>query len=175
LTEPQAIEGQQTSTASIGKHVLVELHRWDETSRHIFPLYLSRAINFIALYDADTDPDWLQRTLWAAFQQDSDEVKMLAVIDRKGRIVFHALAFVDTHVKFGRVILWLQVQQDKAAKQTQITEAIWAVIKGWARRKGIRHVMITTDSEAKERTYRMFYGFEIHRRIMVKELETNGA
>lgn len=150
---------------------LKKLDRDDSFSRDIFPEFVDRAVKFISLYDAPTDPGALQQFLFSVFHSRTDDALLLAAIDKTNHIAAHMIARVD-HIGSDPYAFVLQVE--KLFSAPELTLQGNRALSEWAERKGLKGIAGMMINE-KIMRLRRIEGFKLRGYLMTRDFKTMGG
>lgn len=148
---------------------IVELRRDDPESVALLLSFVDRAVAFCEKYRADILPDMLRNNLFAAFHARSEAWKLLAAVDEAGNIVAHAIADIEPYGLLGNVVYVLQIEKDVSAPD--IMAGGFQILKEWAGKYRIKHILSCALTEANAKVNERFFGFKPYRWLQKLEIE----
>ena len=165
--EPLKI-GTGTGNGSVGvterSYRLVEMDRDNpESVMFLIPL-MDRCVAFSEKYRSDTLPEILRSLMFQAFHTKSERWKMIVAVDEAGKIIGHCVADIEAYGLLGDVVFIIQVEKD--VNIPGIAEDAFGVIRKWAARHRIKHILNMALSEAHARLYQKDYGFKPYRFLL---------
>lgn len=173
----EALEPRRSSIPGVlvGDYVIHAFTRVEPFSCVQFPIFVDRCIAFLDKFGSDSDPHFLQGTLFGAFQNNNPAVLMLAAFDQQGEIKAHLFANIEAFGKLGNVGYVIQVQKDVGGVAGfELMRAGIEIAKNWARGHGAKHLLsMALNAKIVKAQHR--YGFAPYRFITKLDLEVSNG
>lgn len=169
LEAPQFASGNGSAEVAKQSYRVVEVHRDNPESLALLMPLVDRCMAFSEKYRSDTLPDMLRNLLFSAYQAKSDQWKLLVALDEDGQIVAHAIADIEPYGLLGNVVFIIQIQKD--VNSPGIMDKGWEILRDWARKYGVKHILNMALSEAHARLYQKEYGFKPYRFLLKIDTE----
>ena len=149
---------------------IIELKRDDPESVSLLLPFVDRCVAFCEKYRTDTLPDMVRNLVFTAFHAKREDWKLLAAVDDSGKIVAHSIADIKQYGVLGNVVYIIQIEKDVDAED--VMSGGFKILKEWAAKYKIKHILNMALTEAHARLYEKEFGFTIYRWLMKLDMGT---